>query len=37
MISYKLDRECRPVAPVLVAGGLTRRRVVDFGRLAAAL
>jgi hypothetical protein len=37
MIPYKVDREHHGVMPVPAANRLTRRRVVDYGRLAAAL
>jgi hypothetical protein len=37
MIPYKIDREHRCVMPAPAADHLTRRRVVDYGRLAAAL
>jgi hypothetical protein len=37
MIPYRVDREDRCAMPAPAADDLTRRRVVDYGRLAAAL
>jgi hypothetical protein len=37
MISYNIDREHHRLMPAPPANRLTRRRVVDYGRLAAAL